>query len=340
MEDIISKIQADIKYAKEHDIDLKEECIIDAIRRYENMSKEYDPEYEEFKCRQRIADKRPVAGPCPICGSNPRLLIHYLGKPDGGGYPGCFTFQYKCPECGYLETDDIDSIYRSEEDAVDMAANMWNDYSTDINNYINKTKNTSVHDVKENDVYPTSETSARQKLIDLGVFDKDGNIVDELKDFIVKIGDEATKLFEPKVGFKDDEIFLPSVDEYEKYKDKIPAINYLWWLRSPGDDSFRAASVDIDISGRAFRFGTMVNQDCIGVRPMIHLPKGTIEINAPVGARINLHNFPWVVIDKYLAIAEVPIGFEKFDDNWNDYLTSHIRNYLDKWLRERKEKIN
>lgn len=340
MEDIIDKIQADIKYAKEHDIDLKEECIIDAIRRYENMSKEYDPEYEEYKCRQRIEDKRPVAGPCPICGSNPSLHIHYLGKPNGEGYPGCFTFQYKCPECGYLETDDIDSIYRSEEDAVDMAANMWNDYSKDINNYINKTRSTSVPDVRENNVYPTSETSARQKLIDLGVLDKDGKVVDELKDFIVKIGDEASKLFEPKIGFKDDEIFLPSVDEYKKYKDVIPVVGTSYWTRTPGESNFKDIVIStIGPTGAINLDGHLINNSHPAVRPIIHLPKGTIEINAPIGARINLYNFPWVVIDKYLAIAEVPIGFEKFDDNWNDYLTSHIRNYLDRWLKERKEKI-
>lgn len=297
------------------------------------MSNNYDPEYEEYKCRQRIEDKRPVAGPCPICGSNPSLQIHYLGRPNGHGYPGCFTFRYKCPECGYLETDDIDSIYRSEEDAVDMAANMWNNYSTDINNYINKTRNTSVHDVRENNVYPTPETSARQKLIDLGVLDKDGNVVDELKDFIVKIGDEATKLFEPEVGFKDDEIFLPSAEEYKKYKDVIPPVSVPSWLRDRGTEKLNVKYISKENTW-INDYGIACDLE-VAVRPMIHLPKGTIEINAPVGARINLYNFPWVVIDKYLAIAEVPIGFEKFDDNWNDYLTSHIRNYLDRWLRER-----
>jgi len=294
------------------------------------MSKEYDPEYEIYKCEQRLKDKRPTPGPCPICGSNPSLLIRYLGKPDGQGYPGCFTFQYKCPECGYLETDDIDSIYRSEEDAVDMAAKMWNDYSKDINTFIDSTRNKSTVNIGHPSIEVKKE-EAWNKLLKLGVIDEDGNITEEYKDIIVKDT-------EPPVGYKDDEIFLPSVDEYEKYKDVIPSINTYWWTRTPGQKILTDMAISIITPAKTIQLDAFVAHNA--VRPMIHLPNGTTEINAPIGAKINLYNFPWVVIDKHLAIAEVPIGFEKFDGNWNDYLTSHIRNYLNRWLNERKEKID
>lgn len=136
------------------------------------------------------------------------------------------------------------------------------------------------------------------------------------------------------VGFKADEVFIPSVEEYEKYRDTMPHIGMWWWLRSPGNDSPYTAIVYYD--GSVYYDGFNVGHSNGAVRPMIHLPSGTIEINAPVGAKINLYNFPWVVIDKHLAIAEVPIAFKRFDETSNDYEESHIRQFLLDWIKGRK----
>lgn len=137
------------------------------------------------------------------------------------------------------------------------------------------------------------------------------------------------------VGFEDDEIFLLSTEEYEKYKDKIPAIYYgWWWLRSPGRYSNQAAIVYG--SGSINYNGNYVYADG-AVRPALKL-KGEYD----VGARVVLYDFPWIVIDKNVAIAEVPIGFVVFNNTNEDnsYCSSSIRAYLKKWLENRSETFN
>lgn len=44
----------------------------------------------------------------------------------------------------------------------------------------------------------------------------------------------------------------------------------------------------------------------------------------------------WVKITDNIYIAENPIGFEKFDDESNDYESSYIRKWLLNWFEERK----
>ena len=140
--------------------------------------------------------------------------------------------------------------------------------------------------------------------------------IEELKKYIEEM--------DTKVGYKDDEIFLLSVEEYEKYKDEIPKIKKWWWLRSPGINHFYLANVDR--GGSVFCSGNNVLNN-ISVRPALHLEYSDCQI----GSRIIKYNFPWIVIDKNLAIAEVPIGFEKFDDKSNNYENSYIRKWLKEW---------
>lgn len=154
-----------------------------------------------------------------------------------------------------------------------------------------------------------------------------GMAIDALKE-------ESQRVIKPEneaVGFEEDEIFLLSKEEYEKYKDKIPAINCWWWLRSHGSDYSSAAYVyrDDSVSSR----GCFVGDSSGAVRPALKL-KGEYD----VGARIVLNAFPWVVIDKSLAIAEVPIAFTAFNDNDNNsYRDSDVRAYLKRWLEDRSE---
>ena len=137
-----------------------------------------------------------------------------------------------------------------------------------------------------------------------------------------------------KVGFGEDEIFLLSAEEYEKYKNKIPKIDCWWWLRSPGYISLLAAGVDRN--GSVYNHGINVTHSISAVRPALKL-KGEYD----VGARIVLYDFPWVVIDKNLAIAEVPIWFTGFDFSCNNcYRDSYIRAYLKNWLENRSEAFN
>ena len=165
------------------------------------------------------------------------------------------------------------------------------------------------------------------------------------KEYIIKMIKEAREELDrlekqikeeekENVGFEEDEIFLLSTEEYEKYKDKIPGIYGWWWLRSPCRYSDCATLV---YGGGSVNYnGSIVKYDG-GVRPALKL-KGEYA----VGERIVLYSFPWIVIDKNLAIAEVPIGYVVFNNanENNSYRSSSIRTFLKKWLENRSETLN
>lgn len=134
------------------------------------------------------------------------------------------------------------------------------------------------------------------------------------------------------IYYRDDyEINLLSAEEYEKYKDKIPHINCWWWLRSPGINSSIAAGVHYD--GSVFYHGGSV-YSAVGaaVRPVLRISDGR---KYKIGERVMYYNFPWIIIDKNLAIAEVPIAFHRFDEKSNDYENSEIKKFLNNWLERR-----
>lgn len=151
--------------------------------------------------------------------------------------------------------------------------------------------------------------------------------IDELSDEINRLKESVENACET-VGFEDDEIFLLSEEEYMRYKNVIPVINSYWWLRSPSHSDDFAEGVDNDGS---IYYGDDVYDDDGCVRPALHLESS----NHQIGDRIIKYDFPWIVINKCLAIAEVPIGFEKFDDKSNDYETSYIRKWLKEWKKNR-----
>ena len=129
-----------------------------------------------------------------------------------------------------------------------------------------------------------------------------------------------------------DKIYLLSIEEYEKYKNVIPRINSWWWLRSPGYGSFSIAIVNS--VGSVDDFGYFVDRDIYGVRPALCLESDDLPI---IGTRKNYFDFPWVLIDKDLWIAEVPVGFWRFDEKSNDYEKSEIRKKLIEWYDSRYE---
>ena len=124
-----------------------------------------------------------------------------------------------------------------------------------------------------------------------------------------------------------DELFLLSVEEYEKYKGVIPVIGSWWWLRSPDDDGDIAADVDFD--GSVSTLGLLVNYTN-GIRPALRVQKSEIS-NLQIGDRKIYYDFPFVKIDEDLLIAEVPIAFDKFDDDSNDYEKSYVKRFLEEW---------
>ncbi len=126
------------------------------------------------------------------------------------------------------------------------------------------------------------------------------------------------------------EITLLSAEEYEKYKDNVPPINCSWWLRSPGINSNRASHVDS--GGSVDDDGLYVDRSNGAVRPALKMSDGR---KYEIGKRVILYNFPWIIIDKGLAIAEVPIAFRRFDNESNDYENSEIKKFLNDWLERR-----
>ena len=129
-----------------------------------------------------------------------------------------------------------------------------------------------------------------------------------------------------------DRIFLLSLEEYEKYKDNIPHCNCWWWLRSQGYCKNTCARV-IGNHGHAGNYAT-VDRSCGGVLPALHVDTDITSI----GERIVVASFPWIIIDKGLAIAETPIAFRRFDAKSTDYEKSEIRQFLLDWLKEREER--
>jgi len=132
-----------------------------------------------------------------------------------------------------------------------------------------------------------------------------------------------------KAGYKDDELFLLSADEFEYYRKLIPEYNDWWWLRSRGRYNYCAEYV-YD-SGYAYCINDLYIDEDGCVRPALHFDDSTITI----GDRFIKYDFPFVCIDRGLAIAEVPIEPHKFDNNSNDYETSEVRRFLEEWRKSR-----
>lgn len=135
------------------------------------------------------------------------------------------------------------------------------------------------------------------------------------------------------IGFEADQIFLLSEKEYAEYKSLIPKIPCWWWLRSPGNDSDRAAFVNYD--GSVYYYGYYIYNDYCCVRPAI---KYSLD-DKRIDNFIYKCGYTWVIIDedKRIAVAEQPIGFHMYDEIINEYATSEIRKYLFEWYEARKD---
>lgn len=63
---------------------------------------------------------------CPVCGEHPELKKESLAKPRGGGYPGHYTYQYKCDFCQLLKGSETHDVYDSPEESKNRAKESWN----------------------------------------------------------------------------------------------------------------------------------------------------------------------------------------------------------------------
>lgn len=136
------------------------------------------------------------------------------------------------------------------------------------------------------------------------------------------------------IGYKNDEIFLLSIEECEYYEDKIPHKNCCWWLRSPGFSQDRAVRIFDD--GSVYYYGLIVVGGTYAVRPALKYSNLESQI---IKSRLHKDRFlfnecPFRIIDREnkIALAEVPITFDMFDKESNDYETSYIRRKLLSWF--------
>lgn len=64
---------------------------------------------------------------CPVCGEHPIINKESLAGPNGRGYPGHFTYEYKCEFCRLLKSGETNDIYVSSEEAINLAKELWNE---------------------------------------------------------------------------------------------------------------------------------------------------------------------------------------------------------------------
>lgn len=76
---------------------------------------------------------------CPICGEAPQRFEESLGRPGGGGYPGYFTYEYKCECCRLINGGEWHDLYCTKEEARDKAKASWNRKVDEVIKYLERT---------------------------------------------------------------------------------------------------------------------------------------------------------------------------------------------------------
>ena len=132
---------------------------------------------------------------------------------------------------------------------------------------------------------------------------------------------------------------LLSKEEYKLYAENIPAVNFWWWLRSPGNLSNRASIVGI--VGCLDDYGNVY--DTIGsVRPALFL--NPLFSSLEVGDKFKFYNHNWTMIANEYALCDEAFCKMKFrknrqEENANIYNTSGIKEYLDsEWAKMKDDK--
>ena len=130
-----------------------------------------------------------------------------------------------------------------------------------------------------------------------------------------------------------DGITLLSVEEYEACREYVPPFNGIWWLRSPGSSSEYAEVVSR--SGGVYSYGGSVSYD-YAVRPALKLV-GLKSANLQIGDNFRLFGHDWTVVSNTHALCNDSIGESPFREDYeaedaNNYETSDIKMFVEKWL--------
>lgn len=76
---------------------------------------------------------------CPICGEKPVQRRESLAEPGGRGYPGHFTYKYKCEYCNRVSGTTRIDIYCTPAEADANAREDWNKEVDYIMNFLQQT---------------------------------------------------------------------------------------------------------------------------------------------------------------------------------------------------------
>ena len=129
------------------------------------------------------------------------------------------------------------------------------------------------------------------------------------------------------------EITLLSIEEAKLAEQNVPDIlnkNSVWWLRSPGAYG--------DLATCVLEFGGIVDYGVrmdlnYGVLPALRIDN--LKSNhLQIGDKIQIASRSWTVISDDLVLCDKIIKREPFNRDktrGNDYESSHIKEFLDKW---------
>lgn len=138
------------------------------------------------------------------------------------------------------------------------------------------------------------------------------------------------------ISIKD--ITLLSIEEFEQYRDNIPLLNVLWWLRSPGYDTYQVACIYGDA---VYYHGDFVGHDDYVVRPAIVIQPNS---NLSIGDKIEFAGYTWTMIAKNIAkniaLCDEGVGQTYFRKDFgasdaNVYEKSDVEKWLRTWAQER-----
>lgn len=75
---------------------------------------------------------------CPVCGESPEKVTEGLEGPNGRGYRGCRSYQYRCDCCKLVRGTETTDIYVDREVAQNNAKKSWNDEVDRITAHLRK----------------------------------------------------------------------------------------------------------------------------------------------------------------------------------------------------------
>lgn len=236
----------------------------------------------------------------------------------------------------------------------------WNDYENDGERLVYLLDSKTMYGEIAIDILPKpyvrsfkDETGAGKKFIDYILYnkqdDEDENLIKEIPIELqqkLNIADKNKIKYEYKydspitiLNNQIEDITLLSVEEAEKLPKEILSYSNWWWLRSPGDDSNRAAGVYDD--GSILDGGCDVRLRDRAVRPALITNLDSSNFKQ-YKSQIRFGNKNWLYIgDNMWLLNDEPltrVAFNADPTKGNKYEGSDVYNYIRDWLSNQKSK--